>query len=210
MGLQIFFPVLVNTPSAFPVRIFGSDGKTRESLAQYIARCPISLEKIKYEFFHAKVLFKTPKYNDYFKENIRIFDVLEFIALVTAHIPPKNKQYIRRYGLYSSRSRGKWKELEHLCRLAPNGWKEKQEITEKAQQEEAFEETSATGTKQQRSAWARLLKKVYGVDPLICPNCGGDMKIIAIIMDPEETTKILRHLIKIGRAPPNFDSDSLN
>ncbi|MBW8003690.1 MAG: hypothetical protein FVQ80_17060, partial [Planctomycetes bacterium] len=25
-----------------------------------------------------------------------------FIAEVTQHIPPKNKQYIRRYGLYSS------------------------------------------------------------------------------------------------------------
>ena len=56
------------------VRIFGSDEKARESLAQYIARCPISLEKIKYEPFHAKVLFKTPKYNDYFKQNFRVFD----------------------------------------------------------------------------------------------------------------------------------------
>ena len=57
------------------IRIFGSDGKARESLAQYIARCPISLEKIKYESFHAKVLFTTPKYNDYFKKNFRVFDV---------------------------------------------------------------------------------------------------------------------------------------
>jgi hypothetical protein len=36
------------------------------------------------------------------------------------------------------------------------------------------------------------------------------MKIIAIILDPEETTKILKHLIKIGRAPPNFNPDSLD
>ena len=89
------------------VRIYGSDNKARESLAQYIARAPDSLEKLKYEPFHGKVLFKTIKYNDYFKENFKSFDVLDFIALVTAHIPPKLKQYIRRYGLYSSRSRGK-------------------------------------------------------------------------------------------------------
>jgi len=31
------------------IRIFGTDDKARESLAQYIARCPISLEKIRYE-----------------------------------------------------------------------------------------------------------------------------------------------------------------
>ena len=29
---------------------------------------------IKYEPFHAKVLFKTPKYNVYLNENFRVFD----------------------------------------------------------------------------------------------------------------------------------------
>ena len=105
------------------VRIFGSDEKARESLAQYIARAQVSLEKLKYESFHGKVLFKTPRYNKYFKENFKVFNVLDFIALVTAHIPPKHKQYIRRYGLYSSRSRGKWKEKEHLCSSC-SGWME--------------------------------------------------------------------------------------
>jgi hypothetical protein len=190
------------------VRIYSSNDKARESLAQYIARAPISLEKLKYEAFHGKVLFKTPKYNDYFKENFRSFDVLDFIALVTAHIPPKHKQYIRRYGLYSSRSRGKWKEKEHLCRLAPDGWKEKHKITEKSQQEVVVEETPAVGTKQQKSAWARLIKKVYGVDPLICPKCGSIMRIIAFILDPAETEKIIKHLIKIGRAPPGVSKAS--
>jgi len=182
-------------------------------LAQYIARAPVSLEKLKYEPFHGKVLFKTPKYNDYFKENFKSFDVLDFIALVTANIPPKHKQYIRRYGLYSSRSRGKWKEHEHLCRLAPNGWKEKQEIAvvvSQGAEEEASRETPAVGTKQQRSAWAKLIKKVYGVDPLVCTKCGSEMKIIAIILDPEETTKILRHLVKTGKSPPGFNPNSLN
>ena len=53
-----------------------------------------------------------------------------------------------------------------------DGWKEKHKITEKAQQEEALEETPVVGTSEQRSAWARLIKKVYGVDPLVCPKCG--------------------------------------
>ncbi|MBN2534397.1 MAG: transposase [Spirochaetales bacterium] len=66
------------------VRIFGSNDKAKENLAQYIARCPVSLEKIKYEPFHGKVLFKTPKYNDYFKEDFRTFNALDFIAEVMA------------------------------------------------------------------------------------------------------------------------------
>jgi predicted RNA-binding Zn-ribbon protein involved in translation (DUF1610 family) len=57
---------------------------------------------------------------------------------------------------------------------------------------------------------ARLLAKVYEVDPFVCPKCGAEMKAIAIIEDPDELKRILRHLIKIGRPPPGFDRDRLN
>jgi len=56
--------------------------------------CPISLEKIIYEPFHGKVLFKTPKYNEYFKENFKSFDALDFIAAVTARCNPKDCHHI--------------------------------------------------------------------------------------------------------------------
>ena len=42
-----------------------TDAKSKESLAEYIARPPVSLKKIRYEPFKAKVLFHT-KYSDYF------------------------------------------------------------------------------------------------------------------------------------------------
>jgi hypothetical protein len=35
------------------------------------------------------------------------------------------------------------------------------------------------------------------------------MKPIAIITDPSEVRKILRHLLKIGRAPPGLEAASL-
>ncbi|MBW8003675.1 MAG: hypothetical protein FVQ80_16970 [Planctomycetes bacterium] len=47
------------------------------------------------------------------------------MAEVTQHIPPKNKQYIRRYGLYSSKTRGHWEQKDFCVSLAPQGWKEK-------------------------------------------------------------------------------------
>ncbi len=61
-----------------------------------------------------------------------------------------------------------------------------------------------------KRAWARLIAKVYEIDPLICPECGSEMRVIAIIEDPDEIRHILRHLIKIGRAPPGFDTSRLN
>ncbi len=61
-----------------------------------------------------------------------------------------------------------------------------------------------------RSAWARLIAKVYEVDPMLCPRCGSEMKLIALITDPPDVRRILRHLLKIGRAPPGLDPSALN
>ena len=34
----------------------------------------------------------------------------------------------------------------------------------------------------------------YEVDPLVCPRCGGTMRILAFIEQPEVIAKILTHL----------------
>ena len=55
-------------------------------------------------------------------------------------------------------------------------------------------------------SWARLIKKIYEVDPLICPKCGGDMRIIAFIEGYKIVRKILDYLgideFKRDRPPP--------
>jgi len=33
------------------------------------------------------------------------------------------------------------------------------------------------------------------------------MRILAVITEPEEVRKILRHLVKVGRSPPGLDPD---
>ena len=57
-----------------------------------------------------------------------------------------------------------------------------------------------------RRAWAQLIKRVYEVDPLVCPDCGADMRIISFILDPIVIDSILSHLakngIEPGRGPP--------
>jgi hypothetical protein len=45
-----------------------------------------------------------------------------------------------------------------------------------------------------RSAWARLIHKVYEVDPLECPRCGAPMQVIALIEDAAVIRRILEHL----------------
>ena len=81
------------------------DREAQTNLEEYISRPPISPKKIHFEPFKGRVLFDT-KYSEYFKENVHMFDALDFLAELTQHIPPKGTQLIRRYGLYSSRIRG--------------------------------------------------------------------------------------------------------
>ncbi len=41
---------------------------------------------------------------------------------------------------------------------------------------------------------ARLIQKIYEVDPMICPKCWGKMHIISFIEELDVIEKILRHL----------------
>ena len=45
-----------------------------------------------------------------------------------------------------------------------------------------------------RRGWARLILKIYKVDPLICLKCQGMMRVIAFIDDKVVIRKILTHL----------------
>ena len=46
-----------------------------------------------------------------------------------------------------------------------------------------------------RISWARLLKRVFDIDMQRCPNCGGgELKIIAAILERPVIEKILKHL----------------
>jgi len=50
-----------------------------------------------------------------------------------------------------------------------------------------------------------MIRKVYEVNPFLCPECGAEMKIITFIEDHKVIDKIIRHL-KISfmaeRPPP--------
>ena len=53
--------------------------------------------------------------------------------------------------------------------------------------------------------WAEMIRRVYEVDPLICPSCGGQMRIIAFIEDHNAIDGIIRHLkltFAAERPPP--------
>ena len=64
-----------------------------------------------------------------------------------------------------------------------------------------------------RIRWAVLLARIYGVLPLLCLGCGGQMKILAFLTNPPIVSAILLHLdlphlpppLSPARGPPQGD-----
>jgi hypothetical protein len=56
-----------------------------------------------------------------------------------------------------------------------------------------------------------LIKRIYEVDPMTCPQCGGEMKVVAFIEPPQAQVieKILKHCglwqEPVSRPPPDVD-----
>ena len=107
----------------------------------------------------------------------------------SSHIPDKSGQTVRYLGQYSNVNRG---------RLKKEGDEPQYHIIE--------DETPGTLNR----SWARLVQKIYEVDPLTCSKFGGEIRIIAFIEDYKIVKKILDHLgiYEFGkkRAPPKMET----
>ncbi|HEY4934163.1 MAG TPA: hypothetical protein VII23_21575 [Terriglobales bacterium] len=59
-----------------------------------------------------------------------------------------------------------------------------------------------------RRGWAQLIRRVYEIDPLVCPRCRGVMRVVAFITEGRVIRRILEHLgasarrATQDRAPP--------
>ena len=124
------------------------------NLSQYIVRHPVSLQKILYARSNGTIVYKT-KYNEYWKENIKLFKALDFITELIQRIPPKRKNLIRYYGLYSSKTNGK---AHKDGSLAKYGYRARpQKTTDKLPDSEMQSVTN----KASRQSWARLIQKAH-------------------------------------------------
>ncbi|HSV94168.1 MAG TPA: hypothetical protein VLH81_13885, partial [Desulfobacterales bacterium] len=118
------------------------------------------------------------------------------------------KHLARRYGLYSSRGRGTWKDHPALRSRAPASWYGRKAAADPAPSDTTRDRASGGALRRQvdalcrRRAWARLPAKVHAIDVLACPRCGSRMSVIAVITDPAQIRKIIACLERHGRGPP--------
>jgi len=151
-------------------RIQPGNEDAMENLARYIIRASFSQERMSYVPEEAKVIYQSKD-----GKEEKVFDALEWRASMCSHVPNKGEQMVRYYGYYSNVSRGK-RQKENQDGHIPY-------ILEQEGSKEEY-----------RKNWARLIQKIYEVDPLTCPKCQGQMRIISFIEDEEVIKKILKHL----------------
>jgi len=160
-------------------RIAPTDETAMENLARYIIRASFSQERMQYLDQEGTVVYRSKR-----GETTKSFPAMEWLAAMCSHIPNRGEQMVKYYGFYSNVSRGK-RQKEGSddavpCILEPQG-----------------------DVKAFRKSWARLIQKIYEVDPLVCPKCQGKMRVIGSIEDPSVIRAILEHLgLWLTRAKP--------
>jgi len=121
-------------------------------------------------------------------------DPLDWIHAVVQQIPAPRQHMARYYGAYSNRKRkaieSAGKEEEGVT-LGGGGCGQPADAPEG---EDAY--------RRPRASWARLLHKIFEIDPLLCPKCGTEMKVVSVITEPEVVDKILQHIARTGGRDP--------
>ena len=105
----------------------------------------------------------------------KTFDALDWLAQLTTHIPNKGEQMVRYYGFYSNKSRGLRKKAGTDDQVPA--------LIESDISPQVF-----------RKNWARLIQKIYNVNPLVRSKHLSSIVIISFIEDEEVISKILKPL----------------
>ena len=188
------------------------DPRARERLARYILRGPLPADAVSLD--RGGVLVRTPPHPRtgataiildplfpratlHWSVAMRLGHAVRvqveagpFIHALTTQIPDPRRHLVRYYGRWSPRTRG---------RRQPHTAKPPRDPTA----------TACPPAPSRKASWARMLRRVFEIDPLLCPRCGSPMKILAVLTDPDVVFKIIRHLERGGgddpfdpRAPP--------
>jgi len=163
-------------------KVRATNKQEAERVGKYMIRPILSLKRLYFDEAQGQVIYQYGKHSS----KLERMDYLEFIARVTSHIPDKGQVMIRYHGLYANAHRGKKRKTGEDPSHPP--------IID--------DEVSFVPSK----GWAEMIRKVFEVDPLLCPSCGGQMSIISFIEDHKVIDKIIDHLklTFMAERPPPF------
>ena len=181
--------------------VYPDEGERLERLARYVARPPLAVGLVE-ETEEGRIRVRTPPDPRTGEREVEL-DPVEFVHALARQVPDPGQHLVRYYGVYANRSRRQWE-----ARWTGEPWGE-------GEPPAAVPVPGATGPGRGAGAgsrtgsWARLLRRVLEVDPLLCPKCGVEMRVVSVLTDPQVVDRILRHVRGggghdpfAGRAPP--------
>ena len=170
------------------VRCAPEDRQALEQLCRYITRPALANERVQTNAAGQVVLkLKTPWRDG---TTHLVMSPLEFMQRLAALVPRPKLHLIRFHGV-----------LAHNAKLRALVVPQEPEAPAQEAKPAACEANCARH-RPVRLSWAKLLKRVFELDLEHCPNCGGELKIIAAILEQPVIEKILTHLGLQARAPP--------
>ena len=191
-------------------RIVNSDDRDGlEKLCRYASRAPIANSRLSLTEDGQVVLkLKRPLHDG--RRELR-FGQVEFLQKLAILIPPPHKNLTRYFGVFAPAHRHRaavvaigreptdaGETIEAAEAVEPVGAAEPEEPEEPEEPVQAAGDPDAKAKarpgRKPTLPWAELLRRVFAIDVLKCGQCGGTMKIIAIIPASEATEAILNHL----------------
>ena len=136
------------------------DESARLFLSRYLKKAPLAAERLSIDESGREPVVRYVERPDAVGQpgegSARCVSPLEFLAELSCHIPRVFEQTTRYFGAYSPRTRGAKRRDERFQKLLENNF-------------EPLEHPAPRRAPSQ--SWARCMKLVFEVDPLLCPPC---------------------------------------
>jgi len=183
------------------VAIPAHDRMRLERLARYASRPAVSTERLS-ELPDGRLLYRLKrKWRNGTTEVV--FERIDFMAKLAALVPAPRAHLTRFHRILAAAA--KWRSAIVPSPEVPFGACPHAPAATKA----ALQTASETDVLQVRSSrqpknysWSALLKRVFEIDVLVCQRCGGPVRVIAAIQEPQTAEKILNCLGLPAKPPP--------
>jgi len=181
------------------VRIEADDQEALERLLRYCARPAFALERLR-EIDPAHQVYESIKPGPSGSLTLMLTP-FELIDRLAALIPPPRRHRHRTYGVLAPNAplRAAVTALAGVGAEAPAA--ETPAAPAPSASSAPAEPEEPIHRRAARYAWALLLARIYELFPLLCPKCGGQMRIIAFITEAPAVREILAYLGEPTSAP---------
>ena len=182
------------------VSIGANDRMRLERLARYAARPAISSERLS-ELPDGRLLYRLKRRWRNGTTEVA-FERSDFIAKLAALVPAPRAHLARYHGILAPAA--EWRPLivpkpdvQFSPCANPSAWPESAPDLESER-----EATTSAPPRRKNYSWSELLRRVFDIDILICERCGGPVRVIAAIQEPDMIEKILNHVGLPSKPPP--------